>query len=109
MGAEPREEAAVSVLLWWLIPLAATMLALLFVGLRSRPSKPVDAEQGMADLERFRQAMSRPMPSKGRGPGAGREPGASDDVFDQSAPADGGLGAADADDPSGRSQHRRSA
>ena len=60
-----------SVLLWWLVPVAATLLALAWVGLRSRPSKPVDAQQGMADLERFRQAMSKPLPAGGtrRAPG----------------------------------------
>ncbi len=96
-----------TVLLWWLIPLAATMLALLFVGLRSRPSKPVDAQQGMADLERFREAMSRPMPAKGRPTRRPEGAPAGDDVFDQAAAPDDQ--AADAEHPSGRSPHRRSA
>ena len=73
-----------SVLLWWLIPVAATFLALGWVAVRNRPSKPVDAEQGMADLERFRQAMAKPLPAGGvrRDAAAGVGPDA-DVLFDQ--------------------------
>jgi hypothetical protein len=91
------------------------MLALLFVGLRSRPSKPVDAERGMADLERFRQAMTRPLPPMQR---RARRPGADphdDEVYDQESAAGESVApqhapqSADAEHPSGRSAHRRSA
>ena len=37
-----------SALAWWLIPLVATVLAVLFVMLRSRPAKPTTAEDAMA-------------------------------------------------------------
>ena len=54
-----------SALAWWLIPLIATVLAVLFVMLRSRPAKPTTAEDSMEHLRRMQQAMERPMPSGG--------------------------------------------
>lgn len=54
-----------SALAWWLIPLGATVLAVAFVALRSRPSKPTTAEDSMERLRRMQQAMERPMPSQG--------------------------------------------
>jgi hypothetical protein len=55
----------VSALAWWLIPLAATVLAVLFVTLRNRPAKPTTAEDSMERLRRMQEAMERPMPSSG--------------------------------------------
>jgi hypothetical protein len=52
----------VSALAWWLIPIGATVLAVLFVLYRSRPEKPQEATDGMASLERMKQAMERPLP-----------------------------------------------
>ena len=57
-----------SALAWWLIPLGATVLAVAFVALRSRPSKPTTAEDSMERLRRMREAMERPMPSQGEEP-----------------------------------------
>ena len=54
-----------SALAWWLIPVGATVLAVLFVMLRSRPSKPSTAEDSMQRLKRMQEAMDRPMPSSG--------------------------------------------
>lgn len=54
-----------SALAWWLIPLVATVLAVLFVMLRSRPAKPTTAEDSMQRLRRMQEAMERPMPSSG--------------------------------------------
>ena len=54
-----------SALAWWLIPLAATVLAVLFVMLRSRPAKPTTAEDSMQRLRRMQEAMERPMPPSG--------------------------------------------
>ena len=54
-----------SALAWWLIPLVATILAVLFVMLRSRPAKPTTAEDSMARLKRMQEAMERPMPAGG--------------------------------------------
>jgi len=47
---------------WLLIPLAATVLALLWISWRHRDRKPVDPEQGMEDMARFRAAMAKPLP-----------------------------------------------
>jgi hypothetical protein len=55
----------VSALAWWLIPLGATVLAVLFVMFRSRPAKPTTAEDSMQRLRRMQEAMERPMPSGG--------------------------------------------
>ena len=54
-----------SALAWWLIPLGATVLAVLFVMFRSRPAKPSTAEDSMARLRRMQEAMERPLPSGG--------------------------------------------
>lgn len=51
-------------LLWWLIPLCATVAAVLFVMVRSRPSKPTTAEDSMERLRRMQAAMERPMPGE---------------------------------------------
>ena len=47
-----------SALAWWLIPLVATVLAVLFVMLRSRPEKPTTAEDAMERLRRMQEAMA---------------------------------------------------
>ncbi len=51
---------------WWLVPAVATVVALIIVGFRARPGKPAEPESGMAELERFREAMERPLPREGR-------------------------------------------
>lgn len=56
-----------SALAWWLIPLIATVLAVAFVALRSRPAKPQTPADGMDRLRRMQQAMERPMPTDGSG------------------------------------------
>jgi hypothetical protein len=50
------------VLGWLLIPVVALVLGLLYVAWRGREPKPVDAEQGMEELARFREAMEKPLP-----------------------------------------------
>ena len=67
---------------WLLIPLAATLLGLAWLSWRSRDRKPADAEQGMEDMARFRQAMDRPLPPLHR-------PTAPDQDSDDSHPARG--------------------
>jgi hypothetical protein len=52
------------VLAWWLIPAGATLLAILWVVWRARPRRPVDGTRGMAELDRFRSAMSRQIDRK---------------------------------------------
>lgn len=59
-----------SALLWWLIPIGATVLALGFVLLRSRPAKPTTTENSMESLRRMQQAMERPLPNDGPAPDA---------------------------------------
>lgn len=56
------------VLAWLLIPLLATALGIAWVMWRGREPKPVDAEQGMEEMARFRQAMERPLPALRREP-----------------------------------------
>jgi hypothetical protein len=70
---------------WLLIPLAATILGLLWVSWRSRERKPADAERGMEGMARFRQAMERPLPRLD--PGHGIE--VSDDDSDEPRQAHG--------------------
>lgn len=53
-----------SALLWWLIPVGATLLALAWAGLRSRPRRPLDTHSSLGDMARFRAAMRRPMPDR---------------------------------------------
>jgi len=52
----------VSALLWWLIPLGATLLALAWAAWRGRPARSVDMNSSMSDQKRFRAAMQKPMP-----------------------------------------------
>ena len=54
-----------SALAWWLIPVGATVLAVLFVMLRSRPSKPTTTADSMQRLKLMQEAMDRPLPSSG--------------------------------------------
>ncbi len=56
------------VLAWLLIPLVATVLGIAWVVWRSREPKPVDPEQGMEELARFREAMEKPLPQLRREP-----------------------------------------
>jgi len=53
----------VGALAWLLVPLIVTALAFVIVGARSRPERPIEAERGMEGLDRFREAMARPMPA----------------------------------------------
>jgi len=73
----------VSALAWWLIPLAATVLAVLFVMMRSRPEKPTTTEDSMLRLRRMQEAMERPMPASGNARIV--EPGASAPEADDKA------------------------
>lgn len=55
---------AMSALMWWLIPIGATLAAIAFVIVRSRPSRPMQAEEGMDRLQRMQEAMERPLPGE---------------------------------------------
>jgi hypothetical protein len=83
-------------LVWWLVPLAAFLLALAWVSVRNRPRPPADPHESMAEHERFRQAMQSPVD---------RRPARTKRRFRRDAPADaspgrppGGQPGADGDD-----------
>ncbi|MCZ3385911.1 MAG: hypothetical protein LH630_02855 [Actinomycetia bacterium] len=48
---------------WWLIPIVATLLAVVWVSWRARPRRPVDPHQSLAAHRRFTEALSPPTPS----------------------------------------------
>ncbi len=50
------------VLVWLLVPFVITGVVFVLLGLRSRPERPVEAERGMQEMDRFREAMARPLP-----------------------------------------------
>jgi hypothetical protein len=52
----------VSALLWWLIPIGATVLAVAWAMFRARPEKPTEAIEGMEHLRRMQAAIERPLP-----------------------------------------------
>lgn len=51
-----------SALMWWLIPIGATLLALLWAAWRSRPARQINMHTSIHDQARFTAAMRRPMP-----------------------------------------------
>lgn len=53
----------VSALLWWLIPIGATVLAVAWAMYRARPERPTEAIEGMEHLRRMQLAMQRPLPA----------------------------------------------
>jgi len=61
-----ESEACVATLMWWLIPIGATVLAVGFVMLRGRPTKPTAARDSMQNLKAMQKAMERPLPSDRR-------------------------------------------
>lgn len=54
------EGMTVSALVWWVIPIAITAIAIAVVGLRSRIGDP--RSDPMTDRARLREAMERPIP-----------------------------------------------
>ena len=64
-----ESEACVATLMWWLIPIGATVLAVLFVMLRGRPTKPTAARDSMQNLKAMQKAMERPLPPDRRSSG----------------------------------------
>lgn len=47
---------------WWLIPIVATLLAVVWVTWRARPRRPVDPHHSLAAHRRFTEALSPPTP-----------------------------------------------
>lgn len=44
---------------WWLIPITATLLAIVWVTWINRPRKPADAHDTLAEHRRFKDALER--------------------------------------------------
>jgi hypothetical protein len=62
-----------SAITWWLPPIAATLIAVLWVVLANRPRRPADTHETLEDYQRFKAAMeSDPLarPSRRRRRGA---------------------------------------
>ena len=52
---------------WWSVPLVAFVVAVVWVTVANRPRPPADPHDSMAEHERFRQAMGRPVDDLARG------------------------------------------
>lgn len=49
--------------LWWLaVPVVATAAAVLWMARRARAATPEEQQQGIDEMQRFRDAMARPLP-----------------------------------------------
>lgn len=46
---------------WWLIPIVATVVAVVWLSFRSRPRPPADPHHSLEEHARFREAMQRPL------------------------------------------------
>lgn len=53
-----------SVLWWWAIPIAATLGTIVWIGLRNRTASPEQQRQGIAEMERMRSALAKPLPKE---------------------------------------------
>jgi hypothetical protein len=64
---------------WWSVPLAAFVLAIVWVSLANRPRPPADPHDSVAEHQRFREAMGRSVGTAGPlDPPAPPAPGADD-------------------------------
>jgi hypothetical protein len=55
-----------SPLLWWLIPIGATILAVAWAMFRSRPARPISTDESMDSLRRMQAALDRKLPDTDR-------------------------------------------
>lgn len=53
-----------SVLWWWAVPIGATLATIMWFGLRNRAATPEQQQRGIAELERMRSALSKPLPKQ---------------------------------------------
>jgi hypothetical protein len=53
-----------SALLWLLVPVGFTLLAIGWVMLRSREPRPASPDDGIETLRRMHEAMNRPLPGQ---------------------------------------------
>jgi len=51
-----------SAIFWWVIPLVATIAAIVYVTWRGRPKPPEDTHEAMEARERFRRAIESDTP-----------------------------------------------
>jgi len=58
----PHTLVGVKALAWWLIPLVATALAVVWVTWVSRPRRRVDTHDSLAEHQRFLSAFDQPVP-----------------------------------------------
>ena len=57
------------VLAWLAVPIGATILAIAWTHWTSRPRRPLETHESVADFEKFRTAMARqPKPGRARRP-----------------------------------------
>lgn len=57
-------EVVMSVLWWWSVPVGATLATIIWFGLRNRAATPEQQQRGIAELERMRSALSKPLPKQ---------------------------------------------
>jgi hypothetical protein len=50
---------------WWLVPLVAFVLAIVWVSIANRPRPPADPHDSVAEHERFIEALERPLGETG--------------------------------------------
>lgn len=82
-----------SALLWWLIPIGATVLAVAWAMYRARPERPTEAIEGMEHLRRMQLAMERPLPQESPGKGRRRTLGRRADAAAEQGAGQDGSGA----------------
>jgi hypothetical protein len=92
----------VNAMVWWLIPLAATVLAVAWVSWVNRPRPPADPHETLRDHERFKQAMERGT----RGDEGHPQAGGGTESSDGGGGSRSGPPSADASDDPGSSDRR---
>lgn len=53
-----------TVLYWLAIPVLVTLVATVWIARRGRIATPEQQQQGIAELERMREALSKPLPKR---------------------------------------------
>jgi hypothetical protein len=78
---------------WWSVPLAAFVIAIVWVSVANRPRPPADPRDSISEHERFRAAMSRQL-AAGPGPDVPGRDGSSDTITHPDTHAAGAVDAA---------------
>jgi len=53
------------VLLWLAVPVLATAMAVFWMARRNRVATPEQQQQGISEMQRFQEAMAKPLPHRG--------------------------------------------